>query len=92
MPDLTEDYWALRKDAGVVWLPREFVRVSGPDAITFLQGQLSQDLEQLTVGAAAHSFLLQPLRDQGCIADPESRQQTLFLLLDCATASQPPRG
>lgn len=60
MPDLTEDYWALRKDAGAVWLPRDFVRVSGPDALTFLQGQLSQDVEQLAVGASAPSFLLQP--------------------------------
>ena len=60
MPDLTEDYWALRKDAGAVWLPRDFIGVSGPDAITFLQGQLSQDVEQLAVGASAPSFLLQP--------------------------------
>ncbi|MBV8234768.1 MAG: folate-binding protein YgfZ [Acidimicrobiia bacterium] len=60
MPDLTEDYWALRKDAGAVWLPRDFIGVSGPDAITFLQGQLSQDVEQRAVGASAPSFLLQP--------------------------------
>jgi folate-binding protein YgfZ len=60
LPDLTEDYWALRKDAGAVWLPRDFVRVSGPDGVTFLQGQLSQDLEQLAVGDSAPSFLLQP--------------------------------
>jgi tRNA-modifying protein YgfZ len=60
LPDLTEDYWALRTDAGGVWLPREFVRVSGPDALTFLQGQLSQELEQLAVGSSAPSFVLQP--------------------------------
>ena len=34
--------------------------VRGPDAISFLQGQLSQDVEQLAVGASAPSFLLQP--------------------------------
>jgi len=60
LPDLTEDYWALRKDAGAVWLPRDFVQVSGPDTMTFLQGQLSQDLDQLAVGSSAASFLLQP--------------------------------
>jgi folate-binding protein YgfZ len=39
------------------WWPRDFVRVSGPDAETFLQGQLSQDV---TGAARAWSFLLQP--------------------------------
>jgi folate-binding protein YgfZ len=60
LPDLTEDYWALRKEAGAVWLPRDFVQVSGPDTMTFLQGQLSQDLDQLAVGSSVASFLLQP--------------------------------
>jgi folate-binding protein YgfZ len=60
LPDFTQDYWALRKDAGAVWLPRDFVRVSGPDTMVFLQGQLSQDVEQVPVGGAALSFLLQP--------------------------------
>jgi len=60
LPDFTGDYWALRKDAGAVWLPRDFLRVSGPDTITFLQGQLSQDVDALPVGTAVLSFLLQP--------------------------------
>jgi tRNA-modifying protein YgfZ len=60
MPDLTADYWALRNEAGAVWLPRDFVRVAGPEAHTFLQGQLSQDLDPMTPGTAALSFLLQP--------------------------------
>ena len=60
MPDLTEDYWALRKDAGAVWLPRDFLFASGADAMTFLQGQLSQDVEKMAPGDSALSFLLQP--------------------------------
>ena len=60
MPNVTEDYWALRKDVGAVWLPRDFLMVTGPDAIAFLQGQLSQDIDQLGAGASALSFLLQP--------------------------------
>jgi folate-binding protein YgfZ len=60
LPDLTADYWALRNEAGAVWLPRDFLQISGPDAMTFLQGQLSQDLEQLSVGSSAQSFVLQP--------------------------------
>jgi folate-binding protein YgfZ len=41
-------------------VPRDFVRVSGPDARTFLQGQLSQDVETLEPGRTRMSFLLQP--------------------------------
>lgn len=43
-----------------VWLPREMLRVHGPDAVSFLQGQLSQDVARLAVGGSAWSFLLQP--------------------------------
>jgi folate-binding protein YgfZ len=41
-------------------VPRDFVLVSGPEAMTFLQGQLSQDIEALGIGDGARSFLLQP--------------------------------
>ncbi len=59
-PDVTADYLALRREAGAVWLARDFLRVHGPDTIGYLQGQLSQDVTALTVGAAAESLLLQP--------------------------------
>ena len=36
------------------------IRVSGPDAISFLQGQLSQDIEPLGIGGHAWAFLLEP--------------------------------
>jgi folate-binding protein YgfZ len=39
------------------WWPRDFVRVAGPDAETYLQGQLSQDIDGVD---RAWSFLLQP--------------------------------
>ena len=39
---------------------RDFVELAGPDAATFLQGQLSQDVVALGPGEAALSFLLQP--------------------------------
>ncbi|MCU1448055.1 MAG: hypothetical protein JWP02_225, partial [Acidimicrobiales bacterium] len=29
MPDLAADYWALRHEAGGVWLPRDFIRATG---------------------------------------------------------------
>lgn len=47
---------------GVWWVkvPRDFVEVAGPQAQSFLQGQLSQDIDALDVGDSAFSFLLQP--------------------------------
>jgi folate-binding protein YgfZ len=65
LPDLTADYLALRREVGAVWLPRDFLRVTGPEATDFLQGQLSQELAGLAPGAATLSFLLQP---QGKVA------------------------
>ena len=67
MPDLRgpnavvdpDDYAALRDDVGAVELRRDVVRAAGPDALAFLQGQLSQDVD-LAVGSAAWAFLLQP--------------------------------
>jgi|JI10StandDraft_1071094.scaffolds.fasta_scaffold130437_3 folate-binding protein YgfZ len=40
--------------------PRDVVQVDGPDALTYLQSQLSQDLRPLQVGASVWSFVLQP--------------------------------
>ena len=39
---------------------RDLVTVSGPDAATYLQGQLSQDVAGLAVGASAPAFVLAP--------------------------------
>jgi folate-binding protein YgfZ len=43
-----------------VAVPRDFVGVSGTDATTFLQGQLSQDIDVVRSRGSAWSFLLQP--------------------------------
>lgn len=40
--------------------PRDVLRVSGPDAASYLQGQVSQDLRPLAVGGSAWTFVLQP--------------------------------
>jgi tRNA-modifying protein YgfZ len=39
---------------------RDVVAVRGPDATSFLQSLVSQDLDAIAVGASAHSLLLQP--------------------------------
>ncbi|MEX0846334.1 MAG: hypothetical protein WD023_01025 [Ilumatobacteraceae bacterium] len=40
--------------------PRDVVQVAGPDAASYLQSQLSNDLRPLAVGASLWSFVLQP--------------------------------
>jgi tRNA-modifying protein YgfZ len=50
----------LRHTLGAIEIERDVVRVAGPDAVAYLQGQLSQDVEDLDVGATALSFLLAP--------------------------------
>ncbi|MGQ0617824.1 MAG: CAF17-like 4Fe-4S cluster assembly/insertion protein YgfZ [Acidimicrobiia bacterium] len=53
---------SLSKGTDIWWAPitRDVVRVTGVDATAFLQGQLSQDVVALDVGAGAWSLLLQP--------------------------------
>jgi folate-binding protein YgfZ len=41
-------------------LERDLVVVAGPDATTFLQSLVSQDLDTIAVGASGHALLLQP--------------------------------
>jgi len=55
-----DGYRALRSGTGLVSLDRDVVAVGGPDAATFLQGQLSQDIERIAVGEGAPSFVLDP--------------------------------
>jgi tRNA-modifying protein YgfZ len=47
-------------DRYVSWLPRQVVRASGPEAGSFLQGQLSQDVLALADGGSAWSWVLAP--------------------------------
>jgi folate-binding protein YgfZ len=42
------------------WIERDVVRAHGPDTTTFLQGQLSQDIESMASGDSRWSLLLAP--------------------------------
>src|SRR5581483_9132051 len=53
-------YRDLAERAACVVLARDAVRVAGPEAATYLQGQLSQDVEALAPGASAWTLVLQP--------------------------------
>ncbi len=50
----------LRTTEGAVRIERDVVTVQGEEAVPYLQGQLSQDVEALGVGESAWSLLLQP--------------------------------
>src|SRR5947207_788744 len=58
--DLATSYGLLRHDVGAVPITRDVVRARGAEATTFLQGQLSQEVEGLAEGASAWTFVLQP--------------------------------
>ena len=58
--DIVNDYEALREDVGAVLGERDVLKASGPDAQSYLDGQLSQDIAALDVGKSAWSFILQP--------------------------------
>ncbi len=55
-----EDYRALRTGRGAYRRARDLLRVAGPDAGGYLQGQCSQDLAALAVGAQVDSLVLTP--------------------------------
>jgi folate-binding protein YgfZ len=57
---LDDQVAALRHGAGAFVLGRDVFAVGGDDAEAYLQGQLSQDVAALALGASADSLLLQP--------------------------------
>jgi len=58
--DLAASYDLIRKGACALETTRDAVVVTGPDARSWLQGQVSQDLQALTVGQSAETLLLSP--------------------------------
>jgi folate-binding protein YgfZ len=55
-----ESYEVLRHEAGARWVERDVLVVRGRDTVSYLQGQLSQELAGLDVGRATLSLLLEP--------------------------------
>lgn len=55
-----DQYRALRHDVGGRLVARDVLRVAGPDAVAYLQGQCSQDVESLAQGHSADALLLSP--------------------------------
>lgn len=55
-----QEYEWLTRSVAAMESERDVVRVSGPDAVSFLQGQMSQDVAGMTSGESAWSFILTP--------------------------------
>lgn len=53
-------YTALREGAAAHILARDALTVAGPDAVAYLQGQCSQDVEGLEEGRSTEALLLSP--------------------------------
>jgi folate-binding Fe-S cluster repair protein YgfZ len=51
---------ALRHEVGAITMGRDVIRVSGPDAVGYLQGQCSQDVDAMEIGTSADALLLSP--------------------------------
>jgi len=58
--DVTAEYLAIRNGAGLVAASHDLVSVRGPDAVSFLQSIISQDLDTLAEGGVGRSLLLGP--------------------------------
>ncbi len=60
LPDLAESHRLLTTGKAGVRLERDVVRIAGPDAASWLQGQVSQDVLALAPGSSGWSFILAP--------------------------------
>ena len=58
--DVVGEYWALRNECGLVVGRWEMVWVEGPDAVSFIQGLVSADVETLSQSGVCRSLLLTP--------------------------------
>lgn len=58
--EIAREYEAVHSATGVFSSNRGVVYVAGPDALSYLQGQLTQDISRLGVGESLPSLVLQP--------------------------------
>jgi tRNA-modifying protein YgfZ len=89
--DLARSYALIREEVCALETTRDVVLVRGPDTRTWLQGQVSQDLETLTPGGSAETLVLSPqgkvdaycrltlLAEDAVLLDTESGQGEVVL-------------
>jgi folate-binding protein YgfZ len=84
-----EGYSALRDGFAALRLERDIVRVAGPDAQSYLQGQASQDVAKLDDGGWAWALVLQPQGKLDAFVRVSRRGPDEFLLDTDAGMGQP---
>jgi len=75
------DARTVRTDVGAFDRERDVVTVAGPDASSYLQGQMSADVASLDVGASTWSLLLEP-NGKLCVWGRVTRTGEAELLVD----------
>lgn len=83
--DTTGEYLAARR-AGLVEGASALVWVAGPDAVSFLQGILTQDLDGMAAGSLARSMLLEPRGKLVSVMWALRDVERVGLLVDAAVA------
>lgn len=79
--DFAETMVAIENDAVAFVARRDIVTVSGSDAQSFLQGQLSQDLKNMEHGSSVESLLLSPQGKLDAYLQVIREQDERYLLL-----------
>lgn len=58
-PDIDAEYRQVREECGLIDRPdRDWIEVNGPDAAEFLQGQITNETEELNPGSGVYAALL----------------------------------
>src|SRR5688572_11010906 len=60
LSELESHYEALRDGVGLLERPRGKLELIGPEAVEFLQGQVTNDVEALEPGSGCYALLLNP--------------------------------
>jgi folate-binding protein YgfZ len=87
--ELASGYEAVRSRLAAIVIGRETLRVAGPDAERYLQGQLSQDIARLPQGGWAWSLVLQPQGKLDALVRCYRAAAEEFLLVTDAGAGPP---
>lgn len=74
------DYEALRSSVGARRGTCDLIEAQGPDALAFLNGQLSQDVSAMKVGSSARTLLLRPDGKLECVLRVHRLGEELFWL------------
>jgi folate-binding protein YgfZ len=85
---LAHDLALLEQGVGVYVTADKVLRVTGDDRLTWLQGQLTQDVSALTPGAAAYGLLLHPTGKVMADLDVLCRADDVLLLCAADVADE----